>query len=154
MITQESIDKQIASFESNPAALEKTLDKIETSNADLIDILIGTPGELLTEDEMDYLIFLFGVIYHVVDGVHPIPNYDEDEITKVEEEVWQVINDSKNFDKSIEIFYETLHEKEIVDFIEISIADIEDSEIVITDPGRVIMLAVLISLCKITTQTN
>ena len=43
-------------------------------------------------------------------------------------------------------------EKEIVDFIEVSIGDIDDSEIKISESGRVIMLAVLIAETKLLSE--
>jgi hypothetical protein len=153
MISHEQIDQNIAGFEKNSSLLEKTFDIIEANNNDLIDILIGSHGELLTEEEMDYLIFLFGVIYHVVSKEYNVKTYSPEEIEKVEEEVWQFINESHNFDQTLDHFYETIKEQEILDFIEVSIGEIEDSEIKITETGRTIMLAVLIAEAKLLTES-
>ena len=62
MISHATIDQYIASFENSTSLLEKTFDEIEEKNSDLIDILVGSHGEMLSDEEMDYLVFLFGVV--------------------------------------------------------------------------------------------
>ncbi|MBK7224228.1 MAG: hypothetical protein WAS56_06960 [Saprospiraceae bacterium] len=152
MISHATIDQYIASFENSTSLLEKTFDEIEEKNSDLIDILVGSHGEMLSDEEMDYLVFLFGVVYYSFSKQNPVKEYSEEEIQNVEEEVWAFLNENNKFDEAIDHFYESMTEKEIVDFIEVSIGDIDDSEIKISESGRVIMLAVLIAETKLLSE--
>ena len=152
MISHATIDQYIASFENSTSLLEKTFDEIEEKNSDLIDILVGSHGEMLSDEEMDYLVFLFGVVYYSFSKQNPVQEYSEEEIQNVEEEVWAFLNENNKFDEAFDQCYESMTEKEIVDFIEVSIGDIDDSEIKISESGRVIMLAVLIAETKLLSE--
>lgn len=149
MIESHQLDETIIRFESNPKEIDKLLNQIESEQSLLIDILIGTHAELLTEDEMDYLLFLFLGIYGTFQKVQAVEPFSENEITKAEEFSWKILNENNDYDKAMEIFFNEIKETEVMDFIDLSIAADDENEVKITDPGRLIMLAVLTALTKL-----
>ena len=149
MIQSHQLDETIIRFESNPKEIDKLLNQIESEQSLLIDILIGTHAELLTEDEMDYLLFLFLGIYGTFQKVQKIEPFSEIEITKAEEFSWKILNDNNDYDKAMETFFNEIKETEVMDFIDLSIAPDDENEVKITDPGRLIMLAVLAAMTKL-----
>ncbi|MDQ3140673.1 MAG: hypothetical protein M3Q56_00325 [Bacteroidota bacterium] len=145
LITTEDLDKTIAEFDSNPNFVDKAFDQLEKDNQLMLDILLGSYSELLTEEELDYLVFLFGVLYFSYAKKGTIQNFTEIQINNTEESTWQLINQDKDFGKCIDRFFETSEEKDVLEFIELSIGPVDDSEIKISDEGRITMLAVLMS---------
>lgn len=149
MIESHQLDETIIRFESNPKEIDKLLDHIQSEQSLLIDILIGTHAELLTEEEMDYLLFLFLGIYGTFDKQQTISPFSEQEISKAEEFSWKIINDNNDYNIAMETFFNEIKETEVMDFIDLSIAPDDENEIQISDPGRLIMLAVLTALTKL-----
>jgi hypothetical protein len=149
MIASHQLDETIIRFESNPNEIDKVLNHLESEQELLLDILIGTHAELLTEEEMDYLLFLFLGIYSTFQKIQPVEPLTENEITKAEEFSWKIINENNDYNKAMEIFFNEIKEGEVMDFIDLSIAADDENEINITDPGRLIMLAVLTALTKL-----
>lgn len=149
MIDSHQLDETIIRFESNENEIDKLLKHIEAEQSLLLDILIGTHAELLTEEEMDYLLFLFLGIYATFKKVQAIKTFSENEIAKAEEFSWKIINENNDYNKAMEIFFNEIKENEVMDFIDLSIAADDENEVKITDPGRLIMLAVLTALTKL-----
>lgn len=152
MIAAHQLDETILNFENNAKELDKLLDHVQEKQSLLIDILIGTHSELLTEDEMDYLLFLFLGIYGTFQRQTEIPIFSEQEIAKAEEFSWQIINDNNDYNKAMDLFFASIPEEDVMDFIDLSIAPDDENEIKVTDPGRLIMLAVLTALTKLLIQ--
>jgi hypothetical protein len=149
MIQSHQLDETIIRFESNPSEIDKLLDHIQEEQSLLIDILIGTHAELLTEEEMDYLVFLFLGIYGTFQKINPIASFSESEVNKAEEFSWKIINEHNDYNQAVETFFNEIKETEVMDFIDLSIAADDENEVKITDPGRLIMLAVLGALTKL-----
>lgn len=149
MIESHQLDETIIRFENNEKEIDKLLDHIQNEQSLLIDILIGTHAELLTEEEMDYLLFLFLGIYGTFNKTQPIQVFTESEITRAEEFSWKIINDNNDYDLALESFFKEIKEEEVMEFIDLSIAPDEENEVNITNPGRLIMLAVLTALTKL-----
>ncbi|MES1225175.1 MAG: hypothetical protein ABUT20_57360 [Bacteroidota bacterium] len=149
MIESHQLDETIIRFESNPKEIDKLLDHVQSEQSLLLDILIGTHAELLTEEEMDYLLFLFLGIYGTFQKVKSIQPFSEAEVMKAEEFSWKILNENNDYDKAMEIFFTEIKETEVMDFIDLSIAPDDENEVKITDPGRLIMLAVLTALTKL-----
>lgn len=149
MIAAHQLDETILKFENNAKELDKLLDHVQEKQSLLIDILIGTHAELLTEEEMDYLLFLFLVIYGTFQKQTDIPIFTEQEIAKAEEFSWQIINENNDYNKAMDQFFAAIPEEDVMDFIDLSIAPDDENEIKITDPGRLIILAVLGALTKL-----
>ncbi len=149
MIQSHQLDETIIRFESNPNEIDKLLDHIQSEQSLLIDILIGTHAELLTEEEMDYLLFLFLGIYGTFQKISPVTPFSESEISKAEEFSWKIINEHNDYNQAVETFFNEIKETEVMDFIDLSIAADDENEVKITDPGRLIMLAVLSALTKL-----
>ena len=149
MIQSHQLDETIIRFESNANEIDKVLDHIQSEQSLLIDILIGTHAELLTEEEMDYLLFLFLGIYATFQKIQTIELFSENEISKAEEFSWKIINDNNDYNQAMETFFNEIKETEVMDFIDLSIAPDDENEVKITDPGRLIMLAVLTALSKL-----
>ncbi len=149
MIQSHQLDASILRFQNNPKYIDKVLDQIQTEQALLIDILIGSHSELLTEEELDYLLFLFLAIYDSFQQLTPIPIFEENAIIKAEEASWAVINAHNAYDDMVEQLTSEIKEQEVIEFIDLSIAPDDENEIRITDPGRLIMLAVLSALVRL-----
>ncbi len=101
---------------------------------------------------MDYLLFLFLGIYGTFQKQTEIPIFSEQEIAKAEEFSWQIINDNNDYNKAMDLFFASIPEEDVMDFIDLSIAPDDENEIKVTDPGRLIMLAVLTALTKLLIQ--
>lgn len=149
MIAAHQLDETILNFENNAKELDKLLDHVQEKQSLLIDILIGTHAELLTEEEMDYLLFLFLGIYGTYQKQAEVPIFTEQEIAKAEEFSWQIINDNNDYNTAMDLFFAAIPEEDVMDFIDLSIAPDDENEIKITDPGRLILLAVLAALTKL-----
>ncbi|MBK9270311.1 MAG: hypothetical protein IPM48_01825 [Saprospiraceae bacterium] len=143
MIASAAFDQTIIQFENKPKEAERLLDKIEAEHELLLDILVGTNAESLTDDEADYLIFLFAALFETIRREKGIKEYDQKQIEDAEEKAWEIINEQKDFEKSVEKLYEISEEKDAVEFIELSLGPDDENEYNITDTGRLIMLAVL-----------
>ena len=59
MITTQTIDQTIARFESQSKDVDDAFEALENDHQELLDVLAGSNAESLTDDEMDYLLFLF-----------------------------------------------------------------------------------------------
>ncbi|MBK9716725.1 MAG: hypothetical protein IPO85_04270 [Saprospiraceae bacterium] len=154
MITHDQLDQTIANFEHDPKIVDAAFEALENSHQLLIDILAGTHATLLTDDEMDYCLFLFAIIYHTVSKYRALPELDEAYIVKVEESVWEFINDHKDFETCIDHYLNQSEEKDLYEFIELSIGPSDDQDIAISDTGRIIMLAILVAEVKCLLETN
>jgi len=84
MIAAHQLDETILNFENNAKELDKLLDNVQEKQSLLIDILIGTHAELLTEEEMDYLLFLFLGIYGTFQKQSEIRILSKQEIANAE----------------------------------------------------------------------
>ncbi|MBK6543708.1 MAG: hypothetical protein WAS55_07675 [Saprospiraceae bacterium] len=149
MIESHHLDETIVRFENNEKELDKLLVHLQSDQSLLLDILIGTHSELMTDDEIDYLMFLFLGIYGTFQKQITIPVFDEAAISKSEEESWKVINENNDYNTALDIFFSELKEEEVMEFIDLSIAPDDENEIKISDPGRLIMLAVLTALSRL-----
>jgi len=143
MIASAAFDKTIQQFEAKPKDAEKLLDKIEAEHELLLDILVGSNAESLTDDEADYLIFLFAALFETFQREVGIKEYTQKQIEEAEEKAWEIINEKKDFNSSVARLYELSEEKDAVEFIELSLGPDDENEYNITDTGRVIMLAVM-----------
>ena len=54
---------------------------------------------MLSDEEMDYLVFLFGVVYYSFSKQNPVKEYSEEEIQNVEEEVWASNYKTNHYEK-------------------------------------------------------
>ncbi len=154
MIQSHQLDASILRFQNNPKYIDKLLDQLQTDQTLLIDILVGSHSELLTEEELDYLLFLFLAIYDSFQQIAPIPVFDESTIIKAEEASWAIVNAHNAYDDMVEHFNKEIREVEVIEFIDLSIAPDDENEIRITDPGRLLMLAVLSSLVRLLESEN
>lgn len=143
MISTEQLDQSILRFENDAKQADKLLNLIEENHQLLLDILIGTNAEELSDDEMDYLLFLFAAMFDAFNRQNPVSSWDQKQIERAEEKAWEIINEKKDFSSAIQYLYDSLEEKDCVDFIELSIGPDEENEFNITESGRIIMLAVL-----------
>ncbi|MCC6816206.1 MAG: hypothetical protein IT267_07340 [Saprospiraceae bacterium] len=149
MILSENIDLLVEDFEKNPEKFDKALEKIEADNVVLFDILLGSHAEVLNDDEMDFLVFLFVIIYSSADKQYQITCYNEQDIEKEDDKSWEVINTIKDFVLCYDHFETESSEKELMDFILISIEEDDENEYNITTEGRMVMLSVLVTLVKL-----
>lgn len=149
MVTSQQLDASVIRFQSQPEAIDKLLNHLQSQQELLMDVLIGSHAELLTEEELDYLLFLFLVIYSTFQQQSIIPIYSEDQIIQAEEASWQIINEFNNYEDALSAFYTNIKNEELMEFIDLSIAPDDENEINITDPGRLILLAVLTSLSSL-----
>ena len=152
MIQSHQLDETIIRFENNQKEVDKLLDHLQADQAMLLDILVGTHAELLTEEELDYLLFLFLCIYDTFQKQITIPIFSESGISKSEEASWRIINENNDYRQAIDLFFSETQEEDVMDFIDLSIAPDDENEVKITDPGRLIMLAVLTSLTRLLEQ--
>ncbi len=149
MILAHQLDETIIHFEKNEKELDKLLDYVQEKQSLLLDILIGTHAELFTEEEMDYLLFLFLGIFGTFQKHKELPIFTEQQINKAEEFSWKILNENNDYNTAIQAFFAQVPEEDVMDFIDLSIAPDDENEIKITDPGRLIMLAVLVALTKV-----
>ncbi|MBK9109659.1 MAG: hypothetical protein IPM92_15120 [Saprospiraceae bacterium] len=146
MINTQQLDACVLKFQNQEKEIDKLLDELQTDQALLMDVLVGSHAELLTEEELDYLLFLFLVLYGTFKQQISLPVFSEDEVIKAEEFSWKYINEQNDYDKLVEIFYAEIPNQDVMEFIDLSIAPDDENEIKITPPGRLIMLAVLTAL--------
>ncbi len=149
MISSEQIDKLVEDFEKNPSLFDNALEKIEKDNVELFDILLGSHAEILNDDEMDFLVFLFTIIYSVKDLNEPVRHFSEEEIEKEDDKTWDSINEIKDFILCFDHFETISTENDLMEFILISIEEDEENEYQITTEGRVVMLSVLVTLVNL-----
>ena len=149
MIESRQLDEMIIQLESNPKQVDKILDSIQQNQPLLLDILVGTHAELLTESEIEYLLFLVIALYATYQKRGEVKIFSEQEIMAAEEASWKIINDHNDYNQAIEVFFDEVKETEVMDFIDLSIAPDDENEIPITNPGRLILLAVLTALAKL-----
>ncbi|NOT38085.1 MAG: hypothetical protein HOP11_11985 [Saprospiraceae bacterium] len=152
MIESEKIDRLVENFEKQPSSFDDALHKIENENVELFDILLGSHAEVLNDDEMDFLVFLFVIIYDSFSQENPIRHILEDEIEKEDDKTWDTINNIKDFNLCFDLFETESSEKDIMEFILISIEEDEENEYQLTTEGRVVMLSVLVTLVKLVSK--
>ncbi len=151
MITSTQLDDVVDRFDRNPALLDEVLTHLETRQTQFLDILIGSNAELLSEDELDYLIFLFAVVYQTAYDIHPPEIFSEEQIALAEESVWAMINNDKNYEALIQRASGWVNMGDLVEFIDLSIGPDPGNEMKISEEGRLIMFAVLLSEAKLLT---
>ncbi|MBK9258027.1 MAG: hypothetical protein IPM42_21465 [Saprospiraceae bacterium] len=122
MITNQQLDACVLKFQNQPKDIDKLLDELQTDQVMLMDILVGSHAEVLTEEELDYLLFLFLVLYATFKQEIQLPVYSEEEIILAEEWSWKFVNEENDYDKLVEIFYWELPNEEVMEFIDLSIA--------------------------------
>lgn len=154
MIKYEQLDASIIQFQNQPKAVDAVLQNLESEHALLMDILIGSHAELLTEEELDYLLFLFIALFETYRREKGIRIYVERDILEAEEFSWMIINENNQYENAMDLFYDSSEEQDIMEFIDLSIADDEENEINISDPGRLILLAVLMALTRVLTGNS
>ncbi|MEP7197038.1 MAG: hypothetical protein ABI851_11000 [Saprospiraceae bacterium] len=147
MITETQIDLIVEDFEKNQSKFETVLEEIDRDNAQLFDILLGSHAEVLNDEEMDYLIFLFVIIYKAISQNYSILKLEEEAIEIADEASWEIINDCVDFTKSYDRIESEHSEKELLEFIFISLEEDEDNNI--SETGRLVMLSVLASEVKL-----
>lgn len=145
MIPAEKFDQTIGRFESAPNEADKVFDRIESEHQLMLDILIGTNSDSLSEEEMDYLVFLYAVVFETFHREKGIKTLTQEQIEEAEEKAWEVVNEKKDFAGAVTHFYDTLEEKDAVDFVELSIGPDDENEYNLSEAGRTIMLAVLMA---------
>jgi len=145
MITTQTIDQTIARFESQSKDVDDAFEALENDHQELLDVLAGSNAESLTDDEMDYLLFLFAVIYDSFrkSGSFPSPNLEG--IEKTEDAVWEVINDKKDLASVLDHYYERSPQHDLIEFIELSVGPDDENEFELSDSGRTILLAALLA---------
>lgn len=149
MITGDKIDLMVENLEKNPSQFDIVLEKIEKENVELFDILLGSHAEILNDDEMDFLVFLFVIIYESYAQENEIPHFTEQIIEKEDDATWGVINTTKDFILCFDHFETESTEKDLMEFILISIEEDDENEYKITNEGRIVMLSVLVTLVKL-----
>lgn len=149
MITAEELDKIVTDFDAKPEEIDAVLLELESTQSNLLDILIGSHAEMLGEEELDYLLFLFMVIYFGFKKKQEIKIIEEEEIVSAEEKVWGLINQHKQFEAIVEKLYENENREGLIEFIEVSLEPDDENEFHISETGRIIMLAVLVSEIEI-----
>ncbi len=153
MINAEQLDQLVEEFESHPEKFEQALAKLESNHLLLIDILLGSHEEVLNNDEMDFLAFLFVLLYDAVSQAHDIPAMDESLIEKTDESTWEIINNNNNnLEQCYEHFEKLVTESELLDLVYTSLEPDEDNEYDITDAGRLVMTAVLVTELRVIAQ--
>ena len=145
MITTQTIDQTIARFESQSKDVDDAFEALENDHQELLDVLAGSNAESLTDDEMDYLLFLFAVIYDSYRNSGPLPNPDLEQIEKTEDSVWEIINDKKDLASVLDHYYEHSAQHDLIEFIELSVGPDDENEFELSDSGRTILLAALLA---------
>ncbi|HRG34371.1 MAG: hypothetical protein JNK69_07665 [Saprospiraceae bacterium] len=145
MITTQTIDQTIARFESQSKDVDDAFEALENDHQELLDVLAGSNAESLTDDEMDYLLFLFAVIYDSYRKSGPLPNPDLEQIEKTEDSVWEIINDKKDLASVLDHYYEHSAQHDLIEFIELSVGPDDENEFELSDSGRTILLAALLA---------
>lgn len=151
MILYDQLDATIIKFQNQPKVVDKVLAQVESEHEMLLDILVGSHAELLTEEELDYLLFLFLALFETYQREKEIRNYEERDILEAEEFCWMIINENNRYEDAIDLFYDATSQQDVMEFIDLSIAPDEENEIKLTDPGRLILLAVLTALTRVLT---
>lgn len=145
MITTDELDKIVEHFDAHPEEIDGVLQELESSQASLLDILVGSHAELLSEEELDYLLFLFLIIYVGFKNKKNIRIIEEEDIVLAEEKVWGLINVHKQFEPILEKLYENEIREGLIEFIEVSLEPDEEIEFHLSETGRITMLAVLVT---------
>ena len=154
MIKLELLDKIVEDFEKSPAQFDKVLEKVEADNLALFDMLLGSHAEILNDDEMDYLVFLFVIIYEAFSTAYNLSKVEEDSIERMDESTWEIINEYNDFEKCYDHIEKDFIEKELLEFIYVSIDKDEEKDYDITESGRLVMLSVLITESKLLCQIS
>ncbi|MCC6752484.1 MAG: hypothetical protein IT266_00725 [Saprospiraceae bacterium] len=149
MITTEQLDACVEHFHAHPDSFEKQMTQLQTVQPDLAAILLNTNAELLSDEELDYLLFLFLILLSSYERQGPLPVFTAEEVITSEEASWKVINDHNDYDQAVEKFYRQLKNQDVVEYIDLAIAPDEESEIAISDPGRLVLLTVLSALARL-----
>ncbi|HRH99466.1 MAG TPA: hypothetical protein PK006_00320 [Saprospiraceae bacterium] len=150
MISVADFQKIMDQFSDSPATVDKAIFKIEKENEVLMDILLGTHAEFLSDDEMDFLVLCFLSFYMAYTKEYQIKTFEENEISDVEESTWGRLNQLKNVDKALDLYYDELEEKDSIEFVGLLVMEIEDEEakeMVLSDVAKQIFVTVLISSC-------
>ncbi len=145
MITEENLDKIVEEFEKDPSVFDRTLASIEDQNIVMFDILLGSHAEILNDDEMDYLVFLYVILYEAISRNYEIKTIDPELVEKMDEASWETINLHNDFESCYDAFYTSIEETELLEFIYVSLDEDEDREYEITASGKLVMLSVLVS---------
>ncbi|MEO6189875.1 MAG: hypothetical protein ABIO44_05385 [Saprospiraceae bacterium] len=154
MINLELLDKIVEDFEKNPAQFDKVLEKVEADNLALFDMLLGSHAEILNDDEMDYLVFLFIIIYEASSTAYNLSKIEEEPIERMDESTWEIINEYNDFEKCYDHIEKDFIEKELLEFIYVSIENDDEKDYDITESGRLVMLSVLITESKLLCQIS
>lgn len=154
MINSELLDKIIEQFETNPAGFDLTLEQIEKDNILCFDILLGSHAELLTDEEMDYLVFLYVILYEAIQRTSTVAQPDEKTVEQTDESTWDIVNEHKDIEACFDTFVNLTGNEDLVEFIYSSLDPDDESAHHFSDTARVVMISVLISEVRLLLPQN
>ena len=160
MITEAIIDKVLEKFESQTVDYEQAVRAFANRQPAIFSYLIGDNEGTFSQDEEDFLLYLALAIYTAVEDAseeEDLPGIGEEEITEADEANWSLMESSKatDFQKRLDIFYETSPEEDIMAFVEDALtgeaANEEGEAFSITPEGREPMFVALKTVIDVLT---
>lgn len=161
MITEATIDKVLEKFESQAVDYEQAVRNFANRQPAIFSFLIGDNEGTFSQDEEDFLLYLALTIYTAVEdakGEGELEGIGEEDITEAEEANWSLMESSKatDFQKRLDIFYETSPEEDLMAFVEDAItgeAENEEGEVfTLTPEGREPMFVMLKTVIDVLTR--
>lgn len=144
MITWQTIDDVLVWMESHPIS-EEEIKNMQESQPWLLAYVFSGTFDILTDEERDLFLFLFVVVFKSFHKTYGeiTKVISEDEIGETEERLWSTWEelDSKSFNAHVDVFYDTLKESDLIDFLADSLITEDQKDIM---SGRELMF---VGLC-------
>ncbi len=154
-ISEKIIDQVSERLEQTEGSYENLVEEMNEAQPALVAYLFSEAFSLLTEEEQNYMLYLAIIIWQSVQDVHPtIKEIDEETIVEKDEANWETMNQSnaKKFRDRLNAFFEKTPQEDLLAFAEDSLANTEDEDEFLTEPGREMIFVGLKTVVDVLTE--
>lgn len=141
-ISEKTIEQQAQQLDSADTNYEQAIAALEAAQPHILAYLFSESFQYLTEEERAYLLYLTIVIYQSIQTQQEVVLITEEVLGQHEEANWERMeaSSSKPFRQRLDSFFENTTQEDLLAFMEDSlVADAEDQEDFLTNPGREII---------------
>ncbi len=160
MVKESIIDQVVELFENQEDCFEKTAQDFIQQQPALLALLMSETEGVLSEDELDFMLYLALVVYKSIEteSGKELEQVDEETISFAEEANWAVIAGSKGrtFREKLDTFFEDTDQEDLLAFVEDSLTiggeDEEGALVHLTPEGQEPMFVTLKTLIDVLTS--
>ncbi|MEZ4911444.1 MAG: hypothetical protein R2774_11335 [Saprospiraceae bacterium] len=147
-ISESSIETILVRYEDS-LSLQNDRNHIELNYPDFYKILIREDFEILTEEEIDTLLYLFQIVtISIQQEIQVLPKFDIQKFDENEEKLWGNYQDKqRTLKKAFDDYFSSIDQEELLAVLEDTLTDdTEEDSIVISSVGKEVIMIVIVAV--------